>query len=167
LALTGSALAVVSFALVGLDGAIRFVNLDSLIGGGRIGAAQSDMVNLLGLMFRLGVAPLPARIIAWTTYGMSLLILGVTRKKNPLTGVGIALVCAVFFAPHVHFHDLYLLLPAMALAANALREKGYKMAICFLLFAPLSLIYLLAVPTLVFVLMVVFVVGLLDPESGV
>jgi hypothetical protein len=91
------------------------------------------MVNLVGLLWR--VAPgLGANIIhwiGWVIYGITLIGLCILWARTRLINekqIGLAIVLAVFAVPHLHYHDLTLLLVALVAALILLVRGGFLSA---------------------------------------
>jgi hypothetical protein len=109
-------LALISLWILGIEGTRRFVDILVLGAGGRwYGLNEDAMYNLIGLLSR-GAPGLTAELvhlIGWLAYGSAVLGLCAlwARSSDPkawLVGPSVAL--ALFVAPHLHFHDLALLL---------------------------------------------------------
>lgn len=109
-------LALVSLAYVGLEGIVGFVRLLFLSGSGEAYHINEDrMVNLLGLLLRLFPAAQPSlvRTIGWGAYAGTIVGLCFWWGRGRTLGwpqVGTAVLLTLFTAPHLHFHDLVLLL---------------------------------------------------------
>lgn len=110
------ALALFSLAYVGLEGIEGFIHILFLSGSGEAyHINENKMINLLGLLLRL----LPAadssllRSMAWGAYVAAMAGLCLWWRRAPALGwreAGTALLAVLFTAPHLHFHDLALLL---------------------------------------------------------
>jgi len=114
--LAGGVLGGISLAAVGEEGLRGFLNLLLVSASGEwYGLKEPLMVNLVGLLWR--IAPgLGANLIHWTgwvVYGITLIGLCILWRRTRLiteTQIGLAIVLAVFTVPHLHYHDLTLLL---------------------------------------------------------
>jgi Glycosyltransferase family 87 len=127
--LAGVVLSVLSLAAVGIDGMRGFLNLLLLSAGGDwYGLKEPLMVNLVGLLWR--ITPwLGANVIhwiGWAVYAITLVGLCVLWSRSRAIGekqIGLAIVLAVFVVPHLHYHDLTLLLvPLVALLLLLVRD---------------------------------------------
>jgi hypothetical protein len=123
-------LGLVSIATVGLQGLRGFFDLLLVSTGGEwYGMKEASMVNLVGLMWR--VTPgLGGEVIRWAGWGAFFtaiatlcVIWGRTRELQD-RHIVLLVVCAVLFSPHLHYHDLTLLLVAFAAALPALVRAG-------------------------------------------
>jgi hypothetical protein len=113
----GSAtLALISLWVLGIEGTRQFIDILVLGAGGRwYGLNEEAMYNLIGLL-RRGAPGLTAEVvhtIGWLAYGCAILGLCALWARSSdakawLIGPSVAL--ALFVAPHLHFHDLALLL---------------------------------------------------------
>jgi hypothetical protein len=113
----GSAcLVIFSTLVIGLDGMQKYMDILLISTGGEWhGMNEESMVNLLGLVLRI-LGPAAAdtiRIWGWVIFGAS--IFGLTylwsRKRNlPENPIGLTMIVILFTSPHLHFHDLALLL---------------------------------------------------------
>lgn len=109
-------LVIISIALLGIRGVSEFVNVLIVTAGGNWpGTHQAYMLNLLGLMIRtLPFIPENLiRVFAWSGYiiGIGLISQMWYRTKEFEDQLaGISILAALFFAPHLHYHDLALLI---------------------------------------------------------
>jgi hypothetical protein len=109
-------LALFSLAILGWQGAQEFVNVILVSAGGDwYGIKQNVMFNLIGLLMRTfpWVEADTIRVIGWVIYGAMILALvfiwrGTKSRRECLIGLTVTL--AVLVAPHLHFHDLTLIL---------------------------------------------------------
>jgi hypothetical protein len=109
-------LAALSFLIVGVEGVQQYINILLISAGGEWhGMKEEAMFNLIGLLTRtmpaLGAETI--RLLGWIVYGV--MILGLTflwAKRKDLTAnpIGPTVILALFTVPHLHFHDLTLLL---------------------------------------------------------
>lgn len=112
-------LAALSLLVVGVDGARQYINILLISAGGEWhGMKEEAMFNLIGLLTRtvpgLGVETI--RTLGWIVYGMAILVLTfLWAKKRDLRGnlIVLTVILALFTVPHLHFHDLTLLLIPM------------------------------------------------------
>lgn len=109
-------LALISFAILGLQGAQEFIHVILVSAGGDwYGIKQNVMFNLIGLLMRTfpTVEADTIRGIGWVVYGATILALvfiwrRTKGRKEYLIGLTVTL--AVLVVPHLHFHDLTLIL---------------------------------------------------------
>lgn len=134
-AAVGAVLALLSLALVGPSGVADFVDLIRLSARGEgYGMKQELMYNFNGAALRLapGLPPAAVRGVGWAVFALTLAGLCVAwrRAGGPITPgrLGVAVVAALLASPHLHFHDLSLLLvPCLALAL-LVAERGGRWA---------------------------------------
>jgi hypothetical protein len=109
-------LALYSVLLVGAQGVSNFVTLLRISAGGvGFGVHPLLMLNLLGLMERMGVSPDVARPVAWVVFFLSAVFLLAVWKRSPLNPpFALTVLLAVFTSPHLYGHDLALLLVSFA-----------------------------------------------------
>jgi hypothetical protein len=112
-------LGALSLVVLGMDGMRGFLNLLLVSAGGEwYGMKEPFMVNLVGLLWR--VAPrLGGEVIhwiGWAVYGVTLMglcVLWVRSRVIAEKQIGLAVTLTVFAVPHLHYHDLTLLLVAL------------------------------------------------------
>jgi hypothetical protein len=129
--LAAGVLGVLSLVILGVDGTRGFLNLLLVsVGGEWYGLKEPLMVNLVGLIWR--IAPgLGANVIHWTgwaVYAAALIGLCILWKRSrDITEkqIGLAIVVTVFVVPHLHYHDLTLLLVALAAALLVVVRGGF------------------------------------------
>lgn len=109
-------LALYSYLMIGTQGTQDLINLLLISAGGEGYALHEDaMMNLVGLLLRL-LPQLPTditHVIGWVAYGIAFLYLCIRwgRNRDLRDGrIGLTITLALFVAPHLHFHDLTLLL---------------------------------------------------------
>jgi len=150
-ALSAGSLVLLSVLILGVNGLREFINVLLITAGGEwYGTKQYAMFNLIGLLTR--TAPwLQAdtiRTIGWAVYGMITFLLCIlwARTKDLQTGqIGLTVILALFSVPHLHFHDLALLLiPIYDLIRSSNREGQIKTSIATALPVAISLILLLS-----------------------
>jgi hypothetical protein len=134
-------MALYSVLLVGTQGVSDFLTLLKISAGGEMfGVRPLSMFNLLGLLERAGVSPETARPVAWVMFLLSAFFLLFMWKRNPSKPpFALTMLLAVFTSPHLHGHDLALLLVSFATLSspNAL----------FLLVSSLALVALSIIST--------------------
>lgn len=132
--LAGSfALAGYSVWMVGFQGAMGLLQaiLISIEGGG-YGMSEATMFNLTGLLVRVLSAPGSDAIhaVSWAAYlasviGLSLLWAKSGQIENKHIGLAVAL--GLFTSPHLHYHDLGLLiLPVLGIAIAMLKSNLWQ-----------------------------------------
>jgi len=126
----GAALGLLSLAMVGLTGVRDYLRILAVSAGGQgYGLSQSAMFNFTGLAFRLfpHVDPGMIRWLAWGLFAAGIVGLSVLWKVSPairLRHLGLAVLTSLFVAPHLHYHDLALLLLPILGFAIILVEAG-------------------------------------------
>lgn len=145
---TSALLGLYSLLLVGWGGALDLIGLMRLSADGRgYGTNQQAMYNFLGLLVR-GAPGLDAAALSALKWAMYLLAIGVLcwlwwgkRQDLTLEHIGVAVVLCVFASPHLHLHDLsLLLLPALgAIVRLAQRDARRGLALALLPAASLLL----------------------------
>ncbi len=106
-------------AMLGLDGTRTYLDvLFTSAGGTWFGLHEPQMVNLVGLLWRIvpGLGETVIHNIGWVVYGLTLLGLCILwRRSSVITGkqIGMAVILTLFAVPHLHYHDLALLLVAL------------------------------------------------------
>jgi Glycosyltransferase family 87 len=114
--LSSGFLALVSIGLLGRTGTSEFIHILSLSAGGEwYGMKENVMFNLIGLLTRTfpPLQPHIIRTVGWLSYVIAILGLCKLWSKRPefqRLPIGLSVILALFFAPHLHFHDLALLL---------------------------------------------------------
>jgi hypothetical protein len=114
--LLGSAiLALISFMVTGPEGTQDFIRVLRISAEGTwYGLNEHAMFNLIGLLLRLlpGVDIRTSHLIGWTAYSIALVglcLLWAQSQEIRDGRVGLTLTISLFVAPHLHFHDLALL----------------------------------------------------------
>jgi len=140
-------LAALSFLFVGVEGVQQYINILLISAGGEWhGMKEEAMFNLIGLLTRtlpmLGAENI--RILGWIVYGMT--ILGLTflwaeRKDLPANLIGLTVILTLFTVPHLHFHDLTLLLIPMY---ELVRLGNVKKSTAIVLPIAVSLLFLIS-----------------------
>ena len=109
-------LALVSVLLLNVQGTLGYVNLLLVSSDATwFGMNPAAMFNLLGLLLRTMHFPNAniASVVGWLIYGAGILLICVLwRRSNILNGrlLGFSILIAVITAPHLHLHDLTLLI---------------------------------------------------------
>ncbi len=139
-----AALGLLSLVMVGYSGVRDYLHILVVSAGGQeYGLNQSAMFNFTGLALRLvpSVDPSVIRWLAWGLFAAAVVGLSVLWKVSPvirIQHIGLAVVTSLFVAPHLHYHELtLLLLPIFGLAillveAGVLRsEKSMYLPVAF------------------------------------
>jgi hypothetical protein len=176
--LGAAALALLSLLLLGWEGMRGFLELLLISSGGEFyGMQEAAMVNLVGLLTRL-LPGLESHFIRWAGWGaylaaaLGLCILWARNRKQDERHFGLAVILAVFFAPHLHYHDLTLLLvPFGCVMLYMVRNKWLAQKYAALLPLVTSLILLLGslIPglkyNLPYLVMILLVLSFLSPKT--
>jgi len=127
-------LGLVSLLQLGFDGMRGFLDLLLVSASGEwYGLKEPVMVNLIGLLWRIapGLEGGIIRIIGWAVYGFALVglcLLWARSQDIKEKHIGMAATLAVFAAPHLHYHDLTLLLVPLVAALLVVVHSGYLRA---------------------------------------
>jgi hypothetical protein len=115
-ALAAAVLALFSVALIGLRGAENYLRMLTISASGEgYKINEFAMVNFIGLLRRL-VPDMPGasvRLVGWIVYACAVVLLCVLWMHSEDIGakqIGLAVLIAIFAVPHLHYHDLVLLL---------------------------------------------------------
>lgn len=177
-ALTGAvALALLSVGLLGWQGVQNFLQIVSISAGGAwYGMKENAMFNLLGILARAFPTNLPqARLIAWAAtifLGVASVFLWRSPKISFLDKISWQMVAACFVSPHLHFHDLSILIFPLLLNVPAYQKAlGWKIpAWAFFLLLSLALVFSQAQETFKFfsayLLLALLAFGLLWRRKG-
>ncbi len=124
-------LAVISLLLIGVQGTVGFLNLLRISSEGSwFGMKPEVMLNLLGFILRIVQFPNPgtASLIGWLIYLAGVVILcSLWRRTNPTDGrlLGLSVLIAIVTAPHLHLHDLTLLIfPVLLIVKDRLSASS-------------------------------------------
>jgi len=113
-------LALSSFMLVGMEGAVAFLRAIQISAAGTgYGTNESGMLNLIGLALRLFPAldERTVHFMGWAGYIAGICaacLLWQRANTQDWNLLGSTIVLALFFAPHLHYHDLTLLVIPLA-----------------------------------------------------
>ncbi|HAX69730.1 MAG TPA: hypothetical protein DCY14_09000 [Anaerolineae bacterium] len=144
-----SVLVLISLLLLGKDGTFEFLTILQISAGGTWhGMHETDMVNLIGLATRLFpfVQSDVIRAVGWIGYiaGIFLTVVLWQKEAPCIKKISASLILALFFAPHLHYHDLTLLLVPLALLTwNDNRAAYLPLGISLLLLLLTPLYYVL------------------------
>jgi hypothetical protein len=121
-------LGLLSLLIVGPEGILGFIKLLLLSSSGAgYHTAEYAMVNIIGVLYRgTWLDPQIIRIIGWISYlgsGLLLAAWGLRERKNSLIQIAMAIFLAIFTAPHLHYHDLALMLIPMVILMLRLHDK--------------------------------------------
>lgn len=143
-------LAVISFLILGVQGTQEFIDMLLLSAGGEwYGIKPEAMFNLIGLLTRLmpWLDPDQVRLIGWIAYGLAVGGLCIFWKKQnwKTHPIGLTVILALFTAPHLYFHDLTILLIAIAELIVFSHETGnLRTSIMAITPIAISLLFLLS-----------------------
>lgn len=124
-------LALLSMLILGVEGTSEFINLIRISASGEwYGMKENAMFNLIGLLTRtlpwLGAGTI--RTIGWIVYGSTIIALCIfwARSKDLQAGqIGLTIILILLTVPHLHFHDLTLLLiPIYGLIRSSAQDSG-------------------------------------------
>jgi len=141
-------LAITSLVLLGSAGTRAYLaTLLTSMGGEAYGMKEEAMVNLIGLMRRLApsLSTQIVHAVGWVVYLLALAglcLLWARSKSIAAKQAGLAAALAVLTVPHLHYHDLTLLLVPLIAGILLLREQHLAEKDLVLLPLGLSLILL-------------------------
>lgn len=130
--ISAGGLGLLSVALVGADGVRGYFELIALSNTGiGYGMNQEAMFNVVGFILR-AVPTIDRTLLSSVKWGAYLAGMGVVcwhwwirRDRIGDTDLGVAMIVAMVVSPHLHFHDLSLvLIPVVALTLNWHRVGG-------------------------------------------
>jgi hypothetical protein len=137
--------------ILGRNGTKEFIDILMVSAGGEwFGMKENAMYNLIGLLTR-AIPQLEAatiRTLGWIVYGLAMIGLCLlwskpTDPKNRY--IGLSIILALFFVPHLHFHDLALLLVPIYELILRSKETGYlRTSIAILMPIAISLLFLVS-----------------------
>ncbi|MDQ3005272.1 MAG: glycosyltransferase 87 family protein [Chloroflexota bacterium] len=143
-------LALISFLIIGMEGTREFINIILISAGGEwYGMKQYAMYNMIGLLMRTlpWLQAATIRTIGWVVYGVTIIALCIfwARSKGLKGGkIGLTITLALFAVPHLHFHDLTLLLiPIYELIRSSTENARLKTSIATVFPIAISLLLLL------------------------
>lgn len=117
---TALVLGLYSWLLVGMRGAADFISMLRMSASGdQLEMRTLAMFNLLGLLERAGVSHETSRVIAWSGFGLCaalVVFLWLRNRSNP--PIALSVLLALFTSPHLHGHDLALLVVCFATVRN-------------------------------------------------
>ncbi len=119
-------LAVLSILLIGIDGVKNFLSILSVSASGEgYKINEIDMVNLIGVVKRTlpTIHSSTTRVIGWIGSLIGLIILcWMWWKAKAIDGryISLAVIIAAFTSPHLHYHDLALLIVPMLITIRGL-----------------------------------------------
>ena len=136
--------------LIGKNGSLDFVHILQVSAGGTwYGMKEAAMFNLIGLLTRTfpSIGPELIRALGWAGYGIGILFAVVGWQQNKLElpiKISLTIILALFFAPHLHYHDLTLLIiPLTFLTAKDNRTSLIPLGVSLLLLILYPLYYIL------------------------
>ena len=167
-------LALYSFFLVGTEGMLDFLNLMEIsLRGQEFGLNPAMMFNLAGLVLRIFPAFNSSilSIIKIVGYVGCLLIFVITFRQHKtveLRHFVPLIICSLFFSPHLHFHDLaILLIPVIILFSYWLRQNRigsilpvnilFLLSILFLMSNIITPLYFIIPYLVMFIILLVYI----------
>ncbi len=135
-------LTVFSVFLISIEGVKDFINILLISTQGEwYGMNEAKMLNILGLLIRT----LPEinddvkRIFSWLLFVFSAIFLSLmwkSPKNKTIHLIGISILTALFCVPHLHYHDLTLIVFPLILSLYAQKGMNGALAVtgCSLLF---------------------------------
>ena len=146
--LGASTLALFSITLIGIEGTQEFIQLLTISSRGEGFQLKPEaMFNLVGILARMipTLSHKILEIIGWSGFGIAIIGLSTMWRKSTAISeahIGMAILLSLFTAPHLHYHDLaLLLLPLLAVLRIAISEK--KITIGVVSIIPLSISFIL------------------------
>lgn len=125
-------LALANILLVGREGTLGFINLLQISAGGTwYGMNEQAMLNLSGLILRIfpSINLEILYAVRWVGYIAGIVFLCIVwMKVEKLDGrlLGITIISALLFAPHLHYHDLTLLIvPLVFIAIGPVTGRSF------------------------------------------
>ena len=139
-----------SFALVGWQGITEFLHLLTLSAGGEgYGMAEAAMFNFTGLVLRLAPA-LGINLVhglAWGLFAIAFAVLCIVwgvSKSSGLRQIALLVTVSLFVSPHLHYHDLALMIiPLLCLGLAAVKAGRLTVRVAAALPLLASLVFLL------------------------
>lgn len=133
--LTATLTALFCLVLVRWQGLLDFISLMRITAQGEgYGVNQVEMYNFIGLMLR-AVPQADPEIVRMLSWGLYVLTIGALcwfyrdKKQLQVRDLGLAVILSLFTSPHLHFHDLSLLVvPALGLATTVVKESSWGCA---------------------------------------
>jgi hypothetical protein len=128
---TAAVLVVFSVILIQTDGTGNFLRMLTISGSGEgYKINEFAMVNLIGLLRRLvpEFSSASTRLVGWIAYACAIIVLCVLWVRSRALDerhFGLAVILSLFFAPHLHYHDLTLLLIPIACVMLFVARKGW------------------------------------------
>jgi len=124
-------LAVVSLIVLGPNGVKTYLQVLLIAAGGNwYGMNEPAMINLVGLLWRIlpGLGANLIHAIGWIVYGGTLVGLCILWMRSRVIAekqVALAIALTIFTVPHLHYHDLTLLVVALVAGLMLLVREGY------------------------------------------
>ena len=123
-------LVVFSILLIGIKGTENYLGILTISASGEGHKINEfPMVNFIGFLRRLapGMPAQSTRLIGWIVYACAFILLCAVwaRSKNiGATQIGLAVLVAILAVPHLHYHDLVLLLIPIFCLMRLLAQKN-------------------------------------------
>ncbi len=149
--LGSGALALLSLLILGTNGTKEYINILLLSAGGEwYGMKENAMYNLIGILTRTvpGLGTGAIRTAGWIVYGttiVALCLLWFKARDSKNRYIGLSVTLALFVVPHLHFHDLALLLiPIYDLTRRSMETGHLKTSIAVITPIAISLLLLVS-----------------------
>ncbi len=166
LIVAGCIWATINLAMVGPQGMIDFIRILSLSAeGAQLRMSDGAMLNLLGLLNRVfDTAPASLlRAIGWVGYFIGIFIstwAWMIKNRPETWAMCLSILAALFFAPHLHYHDLAVAAIPLVFAltqSNSMTQKYLLLSILplFSLFTLLTPAWYHAWPYFLYSLLVI------------
>ena len=162
-------LAVMSVAIIGIQGTKDFINILLISAGGEwYGMKEDAMYNLIGLLSRwfTFLTPQIIRTVGWIVYITAMLSISIWSVRTKGIGnrhIGLIVLICILAVPHFHYHDLALLLFPLLVASlesqSFLIHRGVQFALQPLVITFIMLVGFFA-PSIQFIFPYIIVVGL-------
>ena len=143
-----SSLVLYSVAMIGWKGVQEFWQVLQVSARGEgYGITPAGMFNFIGIVFRLfPKANVQAvNLSAWIVFGLAVLLMSFVWWKSKIIGIRqiiFAVTLCVFIVPHLHYHDLsLLLLPVFGVMIDGVERGVFPSKVA--MWIPLSLSFLL------------------------
>jgi hypothetical protein len=128
----GSATVLVAFSLlqIGFHGTQSFLHILGISASGEgYKTNEISMLNILGMLLRLfpGISSGFVRFVGWIIFACAsvfLCVIWVRSERITEKHIGLATIIAMFAAPHLHYHDLTLILIPIFCLILMLTQRG-------------------------------------------
>lgn len=174
--LWGSVILVYSWLLISTKGLQDYLNVLIFSGQG-LGYDVEKMATLMGSILRLypGIDPQIFHIIGYSFYALSIGFLCLVWKKSSAIGlkeVGLAILTTTFFVPHLHGHDLVILIIPSIIAGDRLSKnfillQRYSAFLILGTSLVLTLSDIITTPLLIYIIVLILAILIWFPGSQI